>query len=167
MWKEFKNRDPRHRHTLPQSINISSLNGKSFISANELKKNGREEPPRPSSLAAERHELVVPLCVCSECNYCANARIQNYEIARLWQVNAEKHSWICSPSLSTMLLGNFGELWTEGFANKWPAQGSSRCRVAMYVFNPLKLCSFSLLTEKWASCAKHYFKETLLPWRGR
>lgn len=150
-----------------QSINVSSLNGQSCISANKLEK--MEEPSLLAPLPYQQRDAsrLLTLCVCSECNYWAHMWIQNDEIAHLWQVNTEKHSRICYPSLSTVLTGNFGELWTEGFANKSPAQGSSRCHVAMYVFNPLKLCSFSLLTEKWASCARHYFKKTLLPWRGR
>lgn len=56
----------------------------------------------------QRGEPGVSRCVCLERNFCAHMWLQNYEIARLWQVNAEKHSWICSPSLSTVLIGNFG-----------------------------------------------------------
>jgi len=54
----------------------------------------------------QRRERVVPLRAWSECDGCANMRIPNYEIAHLWQLNAEKRSRICYPSLSTMLVGD-------------------------------------------------------------
>lgn len=109
--------------------------------------------PLPLFLAAEMclHFVCVHRATC-----CADAWAQNYGIAHLWHFSAKKHSQTCSPSLPSVLMEDLGELGSESFTKKSPAQGSSRCHVAVYVFNLWKLCSGALLPSR-GSCAGHCF----------